>query len=161
MKSAIFSIFIFIGLSILVAFNTPDKTQNNKFKTGWYFVSNDSLTGIRVNSDYYKRAFLIHPTPFLSCKYFKKLTVKDTTLYSEKMDFLEIRYNKRGARIWAKVTSRMSETEERAVFIYDDKVIIEVLASYKQKTGIYRLHNEKLSIEELREMKKGIINNCR
>lgn len=161
MKPAIFSICISIVLSVLVSFCIVDKPSNNKFNIGWYVLSKDSLTGVSVYSDYYQKDFLVRPKPLLDCHHFKKLTVKDTTVNSQKIDFLEIKYDKLGANIWSKTTARMAETDEPLVFIYEDDIILEVSSDYEQKTGMYRFYHELISKEDLKEMKKEIINDCR
>ncbi|MGV1012537.1 MAG: hypothetical protein ACOYBS_08825 [Flavobacterium sp.] len=120
-------------LSILVIFFICSSFQieNEKVKTGWYFITNDKQSGITFEDLDSHETYTIEKTPILSISDIKSVQLINENVSVLKVKKLKINLTHDGNKKWNLATDKMSNQHKSAVFVFENKVFCYLTVSGK------------------------------
>ena len=154
------NLLLFLTISTLMINCSSKKglTTESDFVNGWYFVTESMTDSKTVKSAFDYDTVRIEKNPILKASEYSKIGVLNQIRFGEEVTFIEIIFSGKQKEIWKNATARMTETREKAVFIYKNKYIATISAIAPVENGYTSImideNNDLLPEKILTELKK-------
>lgn len=145
------SILLIGFLAISCGVKKPIKNKS-EFENGWYFVTEPKTESKAVKNNFGDDFVYVEPVPILIASDYSKIGIAKPNWGGKEMTIIELVYDGNEKEKWANATERMSKTNEKAVFIYNDKFISTVSAFMRMDNGYASVSNENFNEKMLTDI---------
>ncbi|WKB82987.1 hypothetical protein QYR09_08075 [Cellulophaga lytica] len=147
----VLSILLVGLLAISCGVKKSSKTQL-EFENGWYFVTESKSESKIVRNNFGVDFITVEPNPIIKASEYSKIGIAKPNWGGKEMTIIELVYDGIAKEKWANATERMSKTNEKVVFIYNDKFISTASAFRRMDNGYASVSNENFNEKMLTEI---------
>ena len=149
-------------LILIIVFLTTNcgviKSSNNsfEFENGWYLETVANNNSKPISDKFSTKLFYVNPSPIVLASDYSKIGITKQNWGGKEYMLLELVFDGVEKMKWAEATEKMSNTSEKAVFIYKDQVISTVSAFRKMENGYASVSSDNFTEQMLTEILNDI-----
>lgn len=126
----------------------PTRTEY-EFENGWYFVTESKKKAKSVKNRFGEEIVFVETQPIVKAADYSEIKIAKQIWGGKEYTIIELIYEGEARLKWADATERMSKTQERAVFIYNDQYISTLSAFIRKDNGYASVSHESFNEEML------------
>ena len=142
-------LIVTIGFLTISCGVKKSKTTQYEFENGWYFVTTSKKGTKPVKDRFGAEVVYEEAERIVKSSEHSKIGITKQNWGGKEYTIIELIYEGEAKLKWADATERMSKTEERAVFIYNDEFISMLSSFLRKENGYASISHENFNEEML------------